>query len=227
MSTSVSYKGRYIDSHGSVPIELHNDFSQLSCVIDDVRFSGDEFTSLRYYMSHGYTDEQLSRFSFYNEPNEMLCDCTFIIEVPQILIDLGSRNEIPVIADVTYVVGKARSHDTGGIASEAVTMTIPLDGTVYKGYGDSFEAAMHMLHTQWEGRYIFKNCFGCAFSDYSPAGNSSFGTMMCFLAQKDKYLAIDSKDAFLEELTDDYEIVQEIFWCKYFEIRRKGAGYRG
>ncbi len=221
----VVYKGYYNDAHGSVAIEVVNDHSRISCVIDDVCFSGSEFSALCCH--HGYTDAQLARFSFYNEPNEMLCDCSFSLALPQVLIETASNSEISVMIDLRYTLGKARSNKTGGIDSEHVAMAVVVDGSRYEGSGDSFETAMIELYAQWKGRYVFKNCFGCALSDYHPVGNSSFGTMMCFLAQKETYMTIQTKEAFLQKLTDDFDTVQEIYCCDCFEIRKNHTGYRG
>jgi hypothetical protein len=64
------------------------------------------------------------------------------------------------------------------------------------------------------------------YGDYSIYGQSSFGTMLCFVKQKDSYKGARNKHEYME-LAGDYQQVQEIYCCDQYEIRTPGAGYRG
>jgi hypothetical protein len=76
--------------------------------------------------------------------------------------------------------------------------------------------------------YYLKNCYGCAFSDYSPYGNDTFGTLICFRDCKSAYTAVTGKVGLLELLSRDRGLtVQETYLCDQFEERKKGTGYRG
>lgn len=73
----------------------------------------------------------------------------------------------------------------------------------------------------------FKNCYGCMYGDYSVYGQSGFGSMLCYVNQKDEYIKVRTKEDYLSKLNTNYKKLQEIFYCPKFELREKGIGYRG
>lgn len=65
------------------------------------------------------------------------------------------------------------------------------------------------------------------YGDYSVYGQSGFGSMLCYVNQKDEYIKVRTKEDYLSKLNTNYKKVQEIFYCPKFELRKKGIGYRG
>jgi hypothetical protein len=126
---------------------------------------------------------------------------------------------------IEYLIGKESSKPRGGLESEEVNVTIKIGDKVYSESSDLIEIAFDKISRQIANKYKFRNCYGCMYGDYSVYGQSGFGTMLCFVGQKDKYLQVKDKSAYMN-LDTTYSQVQEIYCCDSFEIREKGIGYR-
>ncbi len=95
------------------------------------------------------------------------------------------------------------------------------------GRGIDFECELLAIQKQLPQEAYMKACINCAFSDYSPYGNDTFGTLACFRGDKQGYRSVHSKKdmlVFWKKLT---EYVQETYLCPEFERRLPGTGYRG
>jgi hypothetical protein len=226
------YKGLYKDSLGTCEIEVENDFNTLTTKIDGVVFSGSEFDGLSVDDKSKYTDEQLARFTFLRTPiyqtdrfEETLCNCLFEIVVPQVIID--KLNGIQLYSDLKIEISLGNIRNPGaGIEYEHVTLSLAIAGRIYTGTSDYFESSFDAIRDQIKDKYQLKNCYGCMYGDYSVYGQSSFGSMLCFRNQKEAYGKVTSKATYME-LDAPYWHVQEIYCCDQYEIRKKGAGYRG
>ena len=75
--------------------------------------------------------------------------------------------------------------------------------------------------------FFLHACIGCAWGDYSPLGNGSFGGMFCFRDQRAAYAAAETKDASLPLVEACDRVVQETYVCGRFQRRTPGTGYRG
>lgn len=233
MNQTVKYRGTYTDNLGPTEVIIENNFETLNADIDGVRFSGSEFSDLAIAGKVNYPEKQLERFSFYPIPiyntdkiQETLCNCSFELSINQVLIDRKQNIDIDGRLSVNYSLGKGRPAHQGGIEFEKVQLTLFIDELQLSGEGDFFEMAFDQIKEQLGNRYSLKNCYGCLYGDYSYAGQSSFGTMQCYVNQKEAYLKVNSKDDYIE-LSTDYRQVQEIYCCDKFEIRKPGTGYRG
>lgn len=227
------YKGFYKDNSGTLEIDVENDFNRLSMVIDGVEFRGSEFSDMSIINKPKYSDEQLKRFTFYsirvyqtNIIEELLCNCSFEIVVPQVIIDKLNHAEFYTNLTIEYSLGNVRSQPGMGIEHEKVTLTLAPDGKQYSVTSDYMEGAFDQIRDQIKDKFQLKNCYGCMYGDYSVYGQSSFGSMLCFLSQKDRYSKVTNKDEYME-LNDADRHVQEIYCCDNYEIRKVGAGYRG
>jgi len=81
-----------------------------------------------------------------------------------------------------------------------------------------------------KGHYLLKCCFGCLYSNYSPAGNGDFGTMLCYSRVADQYLKVSGKygDNPIWKVYDKGEQRQETSLCEHFRPRINClGGYRG
>jgi hypothetical protein len=232
MKRQVKYHGTYKDNFGKTAIIIENNFKTLFTEIDGVEFSGSEFTSLIVSDKVKYTDDQLKRFTFFEIPvyntdivEQTLCNCIFEVFISQLIIDKTNFSEFYSDLKIEYSIGNAIPR--GGLEFEKITLSITIDGKNYTGTGDLIESAFDQIRNQFDDKYQFKNCYGCMFGDYSVFGQSSFGTMLCFVSQKDKYKKVTNKSEYMELPTEKIFCVQETYGCDKYEVRSKGAGYRG
>lgn len=233
MTETIKYKGYYKDSFGTLEINIENDFNRLFTVIDGVEFCGSEFSDMSVVNKSGYSDTQLKRFTFHsirvyqtNIVEESLCNCSFEIVVPQVIIDNLNSSEFCTNLTIEYSLGNVRPEPRTGIEYEKVKLTLTIADKQYTATSDYMEGAFDQIRDQIKDKFQLKNCYGCMYGDYSVYGQSSFGSMLCFLSQKDKYIKVTNKDEYME-LDDADRQVQEIYCCDKFEIRKYGAGYRG
>lgn len=234
MKERIKYKGTYTDDFDTTAIIVENDFENLYTEIDGVKFSGSEFTDFFIVDKAKYTKQQLKRFTFldtliYNSDivKESLCNCVFKIIIPQLMIDKTICSEFYSDLTIEYLLGDLRPKPRGGLEDEKVKLSLKIEEKIYVGTSDLIEGALDQIRSQFEDKYQFKNCYGCMFGDYSVYGQSGFGTMLCFISQKDNYKAVTNKSEYMELRTDEVTNVQEIYCCDNYEIRKKGAGYRG
>jgi Family of unknown function (DUF6304) len=232
MKERVKYNGTYSDGFGKTSIIIENDFENLYTEIGGVRFSGTEFTDFFIDDKAKYTKEQLQRFTFFETPiyntniiNEGLCNCIFEVFIPQILIEKTTRTEFYSDLKIEYLLGSLSQK--GGIENEKVKLSLSIKERQYEGASDLIECAFDQIRSQFDDKFQFKNCYGCMFGDYSVYGQNSFGTMLCFVSQKEKYENVTNKAEYMKLKTDKIPSVQEIYCCKKYEIRKIGAGYRG
>jgi hypothetical protein len=234
MHTPQKYLGTYTDNFGTTDIVIENDFDYLYTEIDGVKFLGSEFSDLFIVDKGNYTKEQLKRFTLSsitilnkNIIEEALCNCSFKIVVPQLMIH--KINGLAFYSDlkIEYFLGNVRPKPRGGLDEEKVNLSIIIEEKEYLGTSDYMEGAFDQIRVEFKEKYQFKNCYGCMFGDYSVYGQSSFGTMLCFVSVKEKYKAVGHKQDYMELPTEEVNNVQEIYCCDQYEIRKDGAGYRG
>ena len=231
---TITYNGFYKDNKGTCAIEVENDFSRLTTEIDGVVFTGSEFDDLTVDDRSKYPAEQLARFTFLKTPIyqtdrfvETLCNCTIEVVVPQLIIDKLNNVEFYSELTINNSLGSPRSVQPGkGIDHENVTLSLTIAGTIYTGTSSDFEGAFDGIFKQIKDNYHFKNCYGCLYSDYSVYGQSTFGSMLCFRNQKEAYSKVTDKDEYMELEPED-RLVQEIYCCDEYEIRKEHVGYRG
>ena len=64
----------------------------------------------------------------------------------------------------------------GGIEFEKIYLTTKISDKVFESQGNLFETIFETIQNQFDGKYKFKNCFGCLYFDYSVYGQSVIGT---------------------------------------------------
>lgn len=233
-----TYPTLYTDRFGTLNTVIYNDFDKLSMELDGLKFSGSEFTDFVLEAGQALTDAQRARFSFFEHTLfsetmqekarvRALCDCTFHATVPQTLINKETLALIPIEMEVEYFVGKARE-ERGGIEDEHVKLSFTLGEEVFSGKSGYFEMAFDQIHAQFKDRYAFKNCYGCLYGDYSIYGSSSLGTLLCYEKQRERYLGAEDKEQYADLMAEQgFEMLQEIYCCDQYEMRKVGTGYRG
>ena len=205
MIEPIKYYGTYTDNFGKTDIIIYNDFKTLSLKIDDVEFKGSEFTALEIVDKKSYSTKQLERFTLYstkiygtNDFVEEICNCIFDITLPQLIIDLQTQEQFLTDLNLRYVIGNERLKSSGGgIEFVKIYLTTKISDKVFESQGNLFETIFETIQNQFDGKYKFKNCFGCLYFDYSVYGQSALGSMLCFVNQKDKYLEVKSKTEYI------------------------------
>ncbi len=217
------YSARYIDSIGEYETTIRNDGKTLRMKVRDVEFSGNTFDDFG-INREDLSQQELNLFSLdkYGE----LCDCTIECEIP-VLIIYEEHKDLEAKLTIKLELGKVT--DNGWRDEDWAYLSLKYKGFQFhtKGNGGWLEDNLVDIQKQLPDGYSFKNCFGCAFSDYSVYGHSFFGDMLCFRNIKDKYRKVFDKSEFLKIMDYHTETVQETYLCPEFEIRKTGAGYRG
>ncbi|NQY29453.1 MAG: hypothetical protein HRT69_08275 [Flavobacteriaceae bacterium] len=222
------YKGTFTDAFGTTEIVVVNDFDILSVEVDGIRFEGEEFDDFQIIDKEKHTIAQLQRFTFIEDT---ICDYKITVFIPQVI--LNKQNDSKVITDliVEYKVGKPTINKR--IESRKIKLLLNLGNEKFEGTSEVYiDDAFDKIINQFKGKYAFKNCYGCLYSDYSPYGQQGFGGLFCFVQQKEKYLKVkippDSyKYDYISEFNNGFDVVQEIYCCDKYKIRKSGVGYRG
>lgn len=215
-----SYPAKYSDEYGEELTTIHNDGKTLRITVRGVDFAGRDFDGLE--PADNSTKQKLQTFSLgkFRE----LCECKIKCEIP---IKIQAQKEIP--AKLIMNLGLGKETVRGGPDEEDLILTLQYDGKEFRSNGTSgwFEDELVGLQKQLPVGHHLKCCFGCAFSDYWPAGHGLFGSMHCFRNSKVEYLAVTTKADFWKIADSVAEIVQETYLCAEFEIRKPNTGYRG
>lgn len=228
------YTGLYKDNFGIRKIVIENNFYALTMEIDGVVFTGTEFDDLSVDDKLKYTDEQLERFTFLatriyqtGRFKETLCNCSFEVTAPQVIIDKLHNVQFQSDLKIEIVLGNVKNEGTWcSLEYQDVVLSLAINGETYTGKSDYFEYSFDKIRDQIGDKYHLKNCYGCMYGDYSVYGQGCFGTMLCFKNQKAEYNKVTNKDEYME-LAPPCRHVQEIYCCEEYEIRRRRAGYRG
>lgn len=205
----------FSDRRGSEQIEFQTTGTWLSTKIRGIDFEGREFDSLtpqvasdQFDLCHGD-----------------LCGCHLRVEMP---VRLNSPEEIRHVQIQTNIsLGLANERGALDCESVRIGLVLPELSIVSSVDTGFFEDALLSLSSQLPEGFSLEACITCGLSDYSPAGNGSFGCLACFRDVAEEYRQVQSKRdifALWDRLT---EYVQETHHCPCFEKRLPGTGYRG
>ncbi len=205
----------YTDKFGSVDTEIINDFKTLILTIEGTKFVSrnfDDFAPID-------KDYLPSRFKL-NHFKE-LTDCSLLCEIPMI----ACRHDKEVSATLIVEIHLDASESLYNTYS-SFSLLIE-NGLIEIGKAQHFESAFEILKSKLPSDTYLKCCYNCLYADYSFAGSAIFGTMFCFKNIKEKYLAVRTKDEYMEIMNLCDRQVQEVYLSESFEPRIKGTGYRG
>ncbi|ALN83201.1 hypothetical protein LA76x_5099 [Lysobacter antibioticus] len=219
------HPGTYRDKHGEEPLQFRNDGSELRTTIRGVDFAGSDFDMLEAVA--GTPEHRLASFSL-NRGD--LCECRFTVDIAlPVAMPAANGSQTTVIGTVQATIELGATSSDGRLDSQRLRLRLAFAGSdfVSAGTGDLFELELLDLQRQLpEGVYL-KACINCLYSDYSPYGQASFGSMLCFRNIKDEYLRVTSKNEFWAVHGRHDRLVQETYLCGQFARRRPGTGYRG
>ena len=215
----MKWKFEYTDYRGTEFTELFNDGSHLKTFIRGVEFEGIDFESLEVCETSRITD----RITVWQN---QLCDCVINCEIPIQIQTID--NLVDTTLRIEYTLGKPQS-DGKSLDEYSLIISLQYDNATYTGDTKSgyFEDEINRIQAQLPGNVFIRCCLNCMFSDYSPYGGGSFGSMLCFKNHKEEYVKVRCK-ADLWAIHDDFDKqVQETYICGEFLRRVKGIGYRG
>lgn len=216
------YPALYSDAQGEERTVIENDGKQLRMVVRGIEFVGRDFDGLEPLCD--LTDSRLASFTSYK--GEI---CGYRLECVMPVLVVASEELLDGQLQVQFVLGHPRPEGNRGIDQETLQLCLSFGGASFWSKGTSGGFEDELLDIQQalpEGAYL-KACISCAFSDYSPAGQSLFGSLACFRGNKEAYRQVTNKRALFAIWNTMTEYVQETYLCPEFEKRRPGAGYRG
>lgn len=208
------WTGSYRDERGTESVSFISDGSSIRASIRGVAVSGRAPDMLR-----AVQDLDPDRSSGLSFRDGVLWYCLISIDIPVSV--LGDRSEKKGTLRVAWNLDHSADKVSSGVPR------LIIDGEVDVAAGsEDFEVSLPQIGEKLPRGSFLKTCINCQFSDYSPAGTASFGSMFCYRTLKAEYLAAKSKDVFFQ-LEERAERTQEIFVCPEFERRTPGTGYRG
>lgn len=219
-----SWRALWRDERGEIRGSVDSDGTRLRLELHGALFEGSDFDGLAPLAESD--PEALGRFALADGD---LCGGTLVVEIPVWLRNPDDR-EVQGTIEAEIDLGRPRPGPRGGLLGEAVRLVLGFDGHRVESRGTSgwFEDELLELTRALPARWRLETCFGCALSDYSPAGHGLFGTLQCFRSDKAGYRAVAGKvDLFRLMEKASAPCVQETWRCDEFEARAPGTGYRG
>ncbi|WP_300675495.1 DUF6304 family protein [Soonwooa sp.] len=212
------YKGTFTNKTGTYPIEILNDFKNFHFQVKDFKFTGFDLDAFELENVESFTDEDLSNFDIVKRQDYFeLTNYQLDLKIPQRLIDMDSKEEIEVDLDFHFELSEKH---------EEARIVFKINDNYFEAKNGFMELIFDNLQKQFDGKYRFKNCYGCLYGDYSVYGQGFMGPVLCFKNQKEAYLKVQNKDEYMD-LGPQESTQQEIFCCDEYEIRDKSVGYRG
>lgn len=221
------YNGIFSNKLGDFPIVMKNNFKLLSFECNGYTWCGTDFDGF-YCVDNQVSIEELQRFfdfqkikMYHPEKKELyrfeIYNYSFKLEIPQVVIEVETSNEVDVLLHFEF------EFKTG---TEEARVSLDLKEKSYFGKGDFLELIFDQLQVQFEGKYRFKNCYGCSFGDYSIYGTGFIGPILCYKNQKQDYLKVQNKAEYMQ-LDSCESQQQEFYCCSEFRVRTASFGYRG
>ncbi len=213
------YPAKYCDEFGEEITTIHNDGKLLCMVLRGIEFQGsmlDDWEAIA----------EISPLVSFPLHHGELCAYVLKLEMPVSIVQnnhvLSGTLRVRLELGIPVVT-------TGGLDRENLQLELIFDNLSFKSCGKHgwFEDELLEIHKILPIATYLKSCFNCAFSDYCPAGNGSFGCMACFRNTKQEYRSLTGKAAFFELQDQIAEHVQETYLCPEFEKRTPNTGYRG
>jgi hypothetical protein len=215
-----AYPATYCDTHGEIATAIEHDGRALRMSLHGVVFEGCDFDMFE--PVPGGDPASLSRFQL---ASGSLCACTLDFSMPVSVIT-GAGTARATLA-VHLELGRARAN--GSLDELILRLAFVLDDVRIESAGrwGWFEDELGDIQRQLPGGWHLRMCWGCAWSDYSPAGHGLWGGLACFRDNKTGYRAVQSKVDLFEVWDTMTELVPETHLCPEFEQRTPHTGYRG
>ena len=223
------YEAVFKDKFGTNTIVIYNNFKELSFELRGAKFKGISLDDFELITPDAYSKKELNQFSFNKFTNKKgdlyeLFAYELQFSIPTVIFKVLEGIYLQNNLNLKITAGNPAKN--GGIDFLELKLSIQIHDELFEAQSDFFEPAAIQIQKQFKGKYKFKNCFGCNYSDYSVYGQGLFGTMFCFANQKSAYLKVKSKMDYMN-LAPEKMTVQETFICEEFEFRGADVAYRG
>jgi hypothetical protein len=153
-----------------------------------------------------------------------LNNCLFTVHFP---IRLQTPDGLRLVEIVAVIKVEIPSRSTYPDTTDVKTYLVqPEFSIASRGASGCIESELLSLESQLPPGFHLQMCLTCGLSDYSPAGQQTFGNLACFRDVVEEYYKVHSKAdifALWKRLT---EYVQETHYCTAYELRPKDRGYR-
>ena len=249
------WKAHYIDQFHDTDIEIRNKgcevrWDRLSFTLDEIDFVGSGIGDFELAEEDVYPEAK-DKFHIINIGGDsfqgiVTPNCYELeryaldVEIPVKVVRVSDHQELegilfvsfeyrehtPTELELRYFEDKEKEYHDDAVVHR---FELRVDEKIFTGTKRTldFEEALLNISKLIAPEYYMKCCFTCQYSDYSPYGNDSFGTMLCYKKQKEDYLKVHNKREYFHYLTNDYEVRQETDLCMEYDIRMKCEGYRG
>ena len=216
------YPAKYIDKFGEEQITIKNNGKELIMVVREVEFrcsALDDWEPVK-----ETNPENLNSFLIHPIFNR-LYQYELEFEIPVLV--MKSFQLLQGILKIHLDLEGVETNRAGG--REDLLLVLHVNEQQFKSCGKHgwFDDELQEIVNAMPQDMHMKTCYGCAFSDYSPAGFGLFGELACFRNTKQEYLSLNGKAAYLKLHDKVTEFVQETYLCPEFEKRISGTGYRG
>ncbi len=208
-----SYKSKYKDENGQEEICFESDGSSLKTRIRGIDFEGQSFEELEPIAG----DLEKAQKIFYLGNFNYLSNCEIEVALPIRLCTLAGFIEEPLMVGVLL-----NESEEPELIKFALTIREDIF-SLFEGMKEmSFEYQLPALQSLLPVGVHIKSCFFCAFSAYSVAGWSGFGSLICFKDIKEKIISVKSKEEYMD-VAEGYGVsVQETFLCSEYEDIKAG-----
>ena len=223
---AAAYPAVYRDGRGQVAATITNDGETLRVVLRGVAFEGHDFDCLEPAGGPDAAPEAALSNAGFRLHHGCLCNCVLAWTMPLRVGGPGGHAEEGALA-CSLTLGLPAPNQ--GLDREDLQLTLRCSVGRFagSGRGGMFEDELGEITAQLPEGFFLHACIGCAWGDYSPLGNGSFGGMFCFRDQRAAYAAAETKDAYLPLVEACDRVVQETYVCGRFQRRTPGTGYRG
>ncbi|MCB9305263.1 MAG: hypothetical protein H6565_01570 [Lewinellaceae bacterium] len=231
MKKAEKYRTVYKDGHGIVETYIVNNFQNFFINIEGVEFigGGGMIESFRLIDKEKYSESDIKRFSLFegrwesSKTGELyyeLYNYSLKIFIPILILEVETGRLLEPDLEITTKVGNRAGEPEMDFQLELFLKT---GDETFSGKDETFELAANKILDQFSGRYKFRNCFGCNFSDYSVYGNNALGNLLCLVGKRKEYMKVKTLEQY-HDLSYDAPMVQEIDICSKFEYRQKING---
>jgi len=249
------WKAHYKDEFHDTDIEILNDDSELSFILDGIKFCSDTCIDEFEYENTEQSDKIENKFHVIrlyvdiidkdgNRTKKYLYELqrySLDVEIPVHVVRKTDTAEIIGTINISFrlVEHDMNKHQviimcdgTRIYVDDTIVndFNICIDGKCYHSEKNTldFETALSDICRKIKQNYYIKSCFTCQYSEYSPYGQNEFGSMMCYRECKENCLKVKSKNDYFRYLGDEnFTHRKGTYLCSEYDLRNKCDGYRG
>lgn len=214
------YKATYKDKRGSENVIIKSDGSLLYTSIRGIELYGADFDQL----TAEVIDNNKFDYEMFTNGSGDITNFSLTITFPIQFYNSLTNQTFTENLIANIVVGKATTIE--GLNHEISSLTLNTSSGIYtiNKKLEWMEDALLLLQKQLPVNFYLKTCLSCKYSNYSPFGNSMFGSLYCFKNIREQLTSLNDKTDLLniwtKEAMDKEDIVevQETFYCTAHQL---------